>query len=185
MIQPWIVFAAPLLILAYLAMPWRNRAPLVVTGAISVAGWVVLVITAGTIPAVISLGVAIAVLVALGLLGITSRTTTLAVALPLACLPPGAWLYSGIALAAAAIAGAIATRRRFGKGYLLMASGETLAALGVQGGVVTRPDVSRLPVDAAQAGKVGASTTRRHLRVPLPALLLGANAVGLVVALAV
>lgn len=173
----WVIFLAPIAILGFLASPLRNRLPLVITGMLAAIGWMVLAWSAGWATAAVSAGVGVIVLLALGLFGLTSRTTTLAIAAPLICLPPQAWVFAGGALLLTAIIAALSARRRLGKGYLAMATGETLAAFGVEGSEITRPNMKRLPVEASSP-----ETPRSHAsggRVRLPLFLLVANILGM------
>lgn len=173
----WAVYIAPIVILGFLASPLRNRYPLVITGTVAVIGWMVLAWSTGLASAAVSAGVGLLVLLVLGLLGITSRTTTLAVAVPLVCLPPQAWIFGGAALLITAAVAALSARRRLGKGYLAMATGETLAAFGVEGSEITRPNLNRLPVEASSSETSRGRTSGTRVRLPL--FLLAANVVGL------
>lgn len=104
---------------------------------------------------------------ALGITGVTTRTTTVAITPVLAVLPVLAWVALAPGLLIAAVDAAVRLKKTLGTDYVNMMAGETLAAMGNRAGRPGKPDLSRIPI--APRGSVAA-----RVKTPLlPALLVG------------
>jgi hypothetical protein len=164
-----ILFLPSCLYFASLLTPVGRRWALQGAALAAAVGVALMVANVGVAGALVSVGAALVVGLFLGLTGAGSATTALVLMVSLGTLPVGGWPYP---LAGFVLAGAIAAlrlRKDKGSGYLSMVTGETIAALGVQGAMPGKPDLSRLQLEDAETKESterGASPKRRAIRLP-------------------
>lgn len=172
----WVTFLVPILFTVYLSLPTRRYAIGWVAGGSALVGLAVLTAVAGPMTAALSLIVGTLVLAALALLNITTRVSTLAIGIPMLGLPWAMWSWTlgGLILAAGWAAARLRSKR--GKGFFPMLLGETMAALGSEGGDIVKPSKERLPV--AKRSETKDASGESYALVRLPALLALSYGVG-------
>lgn len=187
------LFPAPVLFvpsclyfLALLLPAGRNRAiqGAAVAGAL---GFILMSILVGILPALASLGAGLAFGVLIGLLRAGSATTTLALMVAIGTLPVGGWPYPFAGFLLAGAVAAFRLHREKGRGYLTMVTGETIAALGIQGAMPGKPDLSRLQINPDEANSPEEESVPAPIKkaapIRLPGYMLVANLVGATVCL--
>lgn len=183
------LFIIPAIYSVILMMRLPSRIKLLAAGVAAVLGLCLQAILVSYGSAALSMVVGISVVMLLALLNITGRSTTLLLAISLLALPPGAWIFPFGGLMSAGLVSAIIVWRTRGTDYLRMSTAETLASVGLVGGSLQKPDLSRLPVeepnlpnDASSESRTSAarssSPRTQAPRVSVPAFILGSLVIG-------